>query len=94
MICTRCGEKITPFKGGYFKTKKGFHHFKCGINNLPDLTPACSVCGRKDREGPDGGRRVGPVPEWNEKAICLPCAAWRALRELEFARKDSHGKGE
>lgn len=51
----------------------------------------CSVCGRKDREGPDGGRRVGPVPEWNEQAICMPCAAWRALIELRMAKLPGEG---
>lgn len=49
----------------------------------------CTVCGRRDGEGPDGGRRVGPIPEWDEPAICLPCAAWRVLveRRLEQWQK-------
>ena len=47
----------------------------------------CSCCGRKDGEGPDGGRRVGFIEEWND-TICLPCAAWRALAELKYVAEE------
>jgi len=32
MNCTKCGELIAE-KRGYFRTKRGYHHFKCGIAN-------------------------------------------------------------
>lgn len=35
MICTKCGESIT--KSGYFRTKRGVHHFECGVRNMPDI---------------------------------------------------------
>lgn len=47
----------------------------------------CSVCGRRDGEGPHGGRRVGPVTQWDEKGICLTCAAWRVLRERDLEKR-------
>lgn len=53
----------------------------------PAEVPKCTVCGRRDREGPDGGRRVGPLPEWNESGICLPCAAWAALAMVRMKEK-------
>ena len=36
MICTKCNEPIEE-KSGYFRTRRGFHHFKCGIANLTDV---------------------------------------------------------
>ena len=39
MICTKCGMLIESKKGGYFRTKRGSHHFECGIKNIPDLKP-------------------------------------------------------
>lgn len=35
VICTKCNEPITQ-KKGYFKTKRGYHHFHCGIENSRD----------------------------------------------------------
>lgn len=35
MICTKCGKPIEQ-ANGYCRTKKGFHHFACGVANLPD----------------------------------------------------------
>ena len=47
----------------------------------------CSCCGRKDREGPDGGRRVGFIKEWND-TLCLPCAARYALLLIKQRAKE------
>jgi hypothetical protein len=35
MKCTKCNEPIEE-KSGYFRTKRGAHHFKCGLANLAD----------------------------------------------------------
>jgi hypothetical protein len=35
MICTKCGQEIDQ-KSGYFRTKKGAHHYKCGLSNAKD----------------------------------------------------------
>lgn len=38
MICTKCNEPINE-KSGYFRTRRVFHHFRCGVANLPDKLP-------------------------------------------------------
>jgi hypothetical protein len=58
----------------------------CGIP-LSSIELKCAACGRKDGEGPDGGRRVSYVPEWND-TLCLSCAASFALVLLRMENKD------
>lgn len=38
MNCTKCGEQIQQ-TSGYFRTRKGPHHFKCGVANASTIIP-------------------------------------------------------
>lgn len=42
MICTKCNEPIEE-KMGYCRTKKGAHHFRCGVENRSDGTVASQL---------------------------------------------------